>query len=140
MSSGHRRGIAATLVLLDEVLCDVTEWASGRSRRSVLIREDNDLSAGQRARLIAIVENARRLLAGAADRLGLEPETRYVSSSVWSACITARLGVAELASRHLNRYGEVPPELVDYMDDLSAALLRELDRMIDTVPGGAEEG
>jgi len=130
MSENHRRGIATTLVLLDEALCRFEEWAQGREAHSVLYQERNGLSQEQRVRLQAEVQTIRRTLRSLGDELGLTPTTRNAADDIWSTCSSLRDHVTALESKYLRRYGDVPGELARRMDTEVLGLVESLDRLV----------
>ncbi|HOS92666.1 MAG TPA: hypothetical protein PLD23_18680 [Armatimonadota bacterium] len=132
----HRRGIRTTLVMVDQLLCRVDQWAGGYAARSALIDERNTLSREQCVQLRALTEELRGLIARAAADLHLEPETPDAAQSIWSECLSLRVGVTELGAHHLRRYGEVPPRLADYADALAEVLADGLSRLSDAATGG----
>jgi len=133
MNPNHRRGIGTTLRLLDEMLCRFSEWANGREARSVLYREHNSLSAGQRARILAAVERLRGLLTEFHHDLGLQPTVQTAEADIWGGCSGFWENLVELESSHLRRYGSVPTELAVYMDTHVPALIEGLETILAVV-------
>ena len=71
LSENHRRGVATTLTLLDELLCRVEEWAEGHERHGALYHERNDLNAAQRKQLLKKAGYLRSRLQDAQRDMGL---------------------------------------------------------------------
>ena len=126
----HRRGITTTLVMFDELLCAIEEWAKGREVRAALYAEQNSLSKEQRSRLLKQAARLRQVLDAARRDLGLEPYVRDAASDIWSRCAALREHLMEIEGRRLRRYGDVPSDLSEYMDALSNALLKGLDGLL----------
>jgi len=129
INPNHRRAIATALSLLDEMLCGVDEWARGKERRGALYEERNNLTPGQRKRLLREVVRLRARLETTRDDLDLPVRTQEAASDIWGRCAAFREVVMELAGRHMRRYGAVPPEAATYMDALSENLIADLDRV-----------
>ncbi|MEW6356788.1 MAG: hypothetical protein AB1696_10700 [Planctomycetota bacterium] len=134
-SAPHRRGVATTLTLLDEMLCKVEEWAKGREARSVLYQECNTLSPRQKSAMLSQVTETKALLRQISDDLGLRPEERSVASEIWAMASALREHVMELEGRYMRRYGDVPTQLADYLDARSAELLGGMDRLMEILSG-----
>ena len=126
----HRRGIRATLMIFDELLCSVEEWAEGREEKSVLHVERNRLTPEQRSRLLQQAAGLRLVLDAARRELGLKPDVRDAASDIWCRCAAIREQLMEIEGRRLRRYGDVPSDLSEYMDALSNALLKGLDGLL----------
>jgi len=135
LGENHKRGLTTALVRLDEMLCDIEEWARGRERRSVLYKERNDLPPAERRALLREVDRIRRDIADARDRLRLEAPEQSAADEVWARCAAVRENLMELESRQLRRYGAVHRELARCADALSARLLEGVDRLLDAVSG-----
>jgi len=126
LSDNHRRAITTTLTLLDERLCEFEQIAHGREVQSLLYREQNDLSAAERKRLLQEIARAHQTIREIRDTLLLEPvvhvlsrQLRGASSSLWETLI-------ETQSKRLRGYGKVPRALAQYLDP-------NLERLIDCV-------
>jgi hypothetical protein len=118
----HRNGIATTLALVDETLCEFEQWAQGREIKSILYTEKNDLSPEQREAILTQVAKIRKLLLDLKDSLKLEGKPRSLKTSMWAQCSALWVNLAEVTSEHLKRYGEVPTGLAEYLDPRVAEL------------------
>lgn len=130
LSQRHRRGIASTLAILDEALCEFEEWAMGREIRSVLYSETNSLTSEQRERLIHLLTGLRATLAELCDRLGLEGKVNDAVTAIWSRCSTLWVSLVELESPYLKRYGEIPADFAEYFDPKIAQLVEGLQGIL----------
>lgn len=108
LSDNHRRGIASTLGLLDEMLCRFERWANGEVVGGVLYQERNTLSRRQRQTILNEIATLRRLLTELRDSLGLEVKTQDVASAIWSQSSAYWEALVELGSKYLRRYGDMP--------------------------------
>lgn len=126
MPEAMRRGINTTLILLDEQLCEIEQWATGRKHQSVLYQEQNTLSDTQQEGILGELTKARETLHRLRDRLELRTETCDAASRIASLCSAAWPNLVELQGKHLKRYGEVPAEL-------RATLTPEVETLIDLV-------
>jgi len=129
-AGNHRRAISTTLALFDALLGRLAEWADGREQRGVLYEEVNDLGPDRRRVLRRQVARLRRRLEAARRDLGLAVIHEPASLDIWGRCAAFRENLVELEARRLRRYGEVPPDLADYMDALSGDLTAGLDRLL----------
>ena len=127
----HRRGIRTTLLIFDDMLCAVEEWAGGRETKSSLRVERNRLTPEQRARLLRQTTGLRLVLEAARRDLGLKPEVRDATSDVWCRCLALREALMELEPRQLRRYGDVPAPLAQYSDAMTRKLLDGLDALLE---------
>ena len=129
----HKHGVATTLQLLDEALCEIAQWAQGREIQSVLYKERNTLSAGQRQAILAEIDRMRVVLQELQETLGLEPAVQDAKSAIRGKCSVLWEHVVELKAKHLRRYGEVPSELADLLDPKADMLIQGLTDILDTV-------
>jgi hypothetical protein len=112
----HKNGIATTLALVDEALCEFEQWGQGREIKSVLYTENNDLQPEQREAILLQVAKIRERLLDLKDTLELEAKPRSLKTSMWAQCSALWVNLAEVTSEHLKRYGEVPAGLAEYLD------------------------
>ncbi len=130
LSQRHRRGIASTLAILDEALCEFEEWALGREIRSVLYSETNSLTPEQRERLLHLLKGLRATMMELCDHLGLEGKVNDAVTAIWSRCSTLWVSLVELESRYLKRYGEIPDDFPEYFDPKIAHLIEGLQSIL----------
>ncbi len=128
IGEAHRRGIATTLALLDEMLCRFRRWADGYVARGVLYEERGSLGRAQRKAIRGEIAAVRDLLEELRETLCLPVRTQDTRDAVWSQASAYWEAIVELDSRRLRRYGDVPGELAEYLDpkveELAARLLR----------------
>jgi len=135
INDNHRRAIGVALAGMDQVLCAIEAWANARESRGVLYTETNDLPPSRRETLHRCVEETRKLLVEARDRLGLESTEVRASADVWSRCCAIRDTLSELDAHHMKGYGELPQGLSRYMDELSARLVIAIDWLAEEARG-----
>lgn len=133
INENHKRSIGIALVELDKVLCAIESWTGGRESRGVIYIEANDLTQEKKELLRRLVSNARKLLAGICDELDLIPVTVSASHDIWIKCWGTRDMLAELDSRHMKRYGELPPSSVEYLNSISRSLEATVDIILKAV-------
>jgi len=125
----HRRAIATTLALLDEMLCDFERWAETDGVRAVLFEQPNSLSAEQRQALTAEIAAIRSVLHRMRDDLQLEPRRRDTATAIWSRASAFREHLVELQGKYLRQYGWPSPALVAYLEPKAAELTRRLAKI-----------
>ena len=135
LSEAHRRGIRATLVFVDEALCQIEQWAEGRESRSELYEEENALSSEQRRLLLEELAGMRRVLAGLRDALEIEVERRSAAAAVRGLSMSLWPHLVELKGKHLRRYGDTPPEAVAYLNPHVEELIKRIKRIADVARG-----
>jgi hypothetical protein len=136
LSDTHRRGIGATLKVLDEVLCGFEHWAEGREVHSVLYSERNGLSAEQRETMRSEIADIRETLAELRSTLRLEGTVQEVTNIIRGECAVLWSNLVELESKRLGRYGPPPPDLGEYLDPKVAKLIAHVNRIVETVKKG----
>ncbi|MDQ7784906.1 MAG: hypothetical protein RDU20_18630 [Desulfomonilaceae bacterium] len=137
MSDNHIRGISTTLALLDKALCEFDRWANGHEIRSVLYQVENPLSLGRRRLIVGEVAAMKYMLEEMRETLNLELTVRSADRMITSSCSVLWASLLELESRHLRRYGELPPGLAEYLDPKIAPLNKGL-RRIRTAAAGSQ--
>jgi hypothetical protein len=136
LSDTHRRGIGATLKVLDEVLCGFEQWAQGREVHSVLYSERNGLSAEQRQTMRSEIAGIRETLAELRSTLRLEGTVEDVTNIIRGECAVLWSNLVELESTRLRRYGPPPPGLGGYLDPKIAKLIAHVNRILESVNKG----
>ena len=116
LSGSYKRGIEASLALLDESICRFEEWAGGRQVRSVLYLESNGLNPAQRQKILAEVRSMRAILRELREVFGLEPHIETAAKSIWSHCSNLWVTLAEMESKRMRGYGEAPEGFAQYWD------------------------
>ena len=137
-NESQRRSVATTLSLLDEVLCLFEEYGKGRELHSVCYEEDNQLSGLQRKRLIEEVDRMRKDMREIKEDLGLPIRTEDVGKKIWGHSVGFLEVLAEMESKHLRGYGQVPKSLADYLDPRVERLLHRMQG-ISTIGRGTDE-
>jgi len=129
LPENHRRAVGIALARLDELLCAIESWADGRQARGVLYSEINDLPRRRREAFRKRAAEVRTLITEARGRLSLEATEIRASGDIWSRCSAMRDTLSELGAKHMKGYGELPPSLASYMNDLSARLVEAIDQL-----------
>jgi len=135
INENQRRAIASTFAFMDEMLCDLEQWAKGRESRSVLYEERNDLSAEQRRRLILEIKRLRKRLEKPRDLLRLPKTVRSAAVDIWSRCSAFQVTLMELEGKRLAGYGELSPALERLLEKLLTHLADGIDRLISIARG-----
>jgi hypothetical protein len=135
LSEAHRRGIRATLVYVDEALCEIEQWAEGRELHSELYQEQNNLSPEQRRHLLEELAGMRPVLAALRDALEIEVECRSAVDSVRGLSMSLWPHLVELKGKYLRRYGKTPPEAVAYLNPHVEELITRIKRIADIARG-----
>lgn len=133
LGENHRRGIASTLTLVDEMLCRFERWARGESAEGVLYRERNALTERQRKALNAEIAELRKRMAELRDALKLPAKTQDVAVAIWAESSARREALMELNSRHLRRYGRLPAGFGETYDLKFEELLDHLTRIAEAM-------
>jgi hypothetical protein len=131
LGDNHRKGISTALSLLDQMLCQVEQYAHGRQIRSVLYVERNALSANQKKSLLAEIAQMRHLLKELKDALGLEAKTEDAGRKIWGQGSTFWEILVETKSRFLKRYGQPPDGLAEYLDPRIDLLIEHLRNLTE---------
>jgi len=133
MSENHIRAISTTLSLLDEAVCEFEAWSKGHEIRSVLYEVRNELSSEQRHAISAEIAEIQTMLRKLRDELHLDGHVKSVEKMIIAACTVMWINLTELERKHLRRYGDVPPELAEYLDPKVAELNRRVQHISDIV-------
>ncbi len=136
MTEGHRRNISSTFWLLDKTLCEFGQWAEGRACKSVLYEEVNNLSVAQRAKLLSHIDSLRSCLREAREALGMSPHTIDAARSIRVGATGMWIDLVEMGAKHLRGFGEVPPELMEFLDPLVERMQVGVQGIFDVVNGG----
>jgi len=122
---------------LDKRLCEFDEWAKGKEVRSVLYEVRNSLSSEQGGAISALVREMQSIIAEISGTLHLEGTVRSVDKIFSGSCAVLWVSLAELESRHLRRYGALPPGLAEYLDPKAALLTEKLRNISSIVATGS---
>ncbi len=135
LSETHKRGIRATLVFVDEALCEIEQWAQGRELHSELYEEVNTLSDEQRRLLLEEVQRVRKVLAHLRDALGLTKERRSACTAVHSLSCGMWPHLEELKGKHLKRYGDISDDAIRMLSASVDELIESTKRIADIARG-----
>ncbi|MDH7601784.1 MAG: hypothetical protein QHI38_06515 [Armatimonadota bacterium] len=135
LTETHKRGIRATLVFVDEALCEIEQWAQGRELHSELYEEVNTLSDEQRRLLIEEIQEVRKVLAHLRDTLGLTKERRSACVAVHSLSCGIWPHLEELKGKHLKRYGDVSDDAIQSLSASVDKLIASTKRIADIARG-----
>ncbi len=130
----HRRGISATLGVLNHDLTQFRRWAEGGEVASILFVEENNLSPAQRSSILATVSEIERELCELHGSLGLKGQRIDISRVIEVKCGFLWEGIEELRGQSLRRYGETPADLASYMDakvERLTELLRNITQVVN---------
>ncbi|MHB1459686.1 MAG: hypothetical protein ACYC1M_00175 [Armatimonadota bacterium] len=130
-STAHKRGVAVTLGILDEAICEMEQWATGRELHSALYVEHNDLNDQQCRDILTCVGEIRSMINEVKQTLGLEASIHTATGSIISQCSGIWEYLIELQSKHLRRYGEFPKETASYIDERSERLIKGVLDILD---------
>jgi hypothetical protein len=138
INENQKRSIACSLVLLDETLCLLEDYARGREIHSVLYEECNRLTDRQRKNLLAEIGRVRVLMRQMKGELELPTRVTNVGKRIWGHSAVFQDVVAEMESKTLRGYGQVAPGLAAYLDP-KAKMLLDCLQTITSIVGGANE-
>lgn len=116
LSWSLKNSIVTNLTILDEALCEFEQWAQGREIRSVFYKEENELTPEEQEWLKSRVAEIRERLQSIKDTLKLQEKTHSAKTHMWGQCSVLWVNLVDLTSKHLKRYGALPPGLTEYLD------------------------
>jgi len=140
VTKNQRRGIRATLLLLDEALCTFERWAKGDEERSALHQTRNNLTAQQKRKILRRISSMRAVLGELKDALGLEATVKTAAEDIWTLCSGLREHLIELQGKHLHRYGKVHPDTTRYLDGKVESLLKDLETVSEIIKSNHRAG
>jgi hypothetical protein len=126
LSENHRRSISIILQLLDEALCEWSDWSEDRVKSGVMYRESDTLSDTQKKQLREKIGAIRELIMRVRDDLGLQPKNVATSRSIAGHTSLLWEMLTEFNSRGLSGYGTVPEELARYLDPIGETLTEQM--------------
>ncbi len=135
----HKHGIAITLTILDETLCEVEQWANGREVQSVFYQEHNALSDRQRQEILSEIARIRGTLQELRETLKIEPTVQDAASAIRGKCAGLWEHIVELKGKYLRRYGDVPADLEEYIDPRAEQLVEGILHILDALKLRAHE-
>ncbi|NPV71436.1 MAG: hypothetical protein HPY55_12455 [Firmicutes bacterium] len=138
MNESQRRSLSVILALLDEALFDFEAWADGRERRGIMYSETNDLSPAQREKVRRHVIALREEVDVLRSDLNLQMRTQSVRASIFARASSLWEGLVDSEPRRLRRYGEVNPEMEEYLAPRVKALVSRLEEIISCLRMGAK--
>ena len=116
IGENHRRGIETALVFLDENLCEFEKLVKSNGIKSEFYVEKNNLSLGQRKKILFEIEKIRKILKELKGALKLNGTVNEIDKTIWGHCSGLWEVLVETESKYLKRYGKVPLGLAEYLD------------------------
>lgn len=110
LNEAQLRAVTVALRHFERTLNTVERLLAG-GEAGRLYRDDADFTPEQRARLEALIDQARQRLNALADRLALPVEVLSGRRIAAAACSSAWETLSDAAPRSLRRYGAVHPDL-----------------------------
>ena len=126
LSGNHKRAIATTVALLDDMLCGFEQIARGYECHSVMYRERNTLSDSQRKKLLAEITRMREIMLELKGSLSLDGKFEDLSAKIWGSSSAFWEVLVETECKHLKRYGDLPPGFAEYLDPMVRRLVDHL--------------
>jgi len=138
VARNHSRRIGAFLSVLEEDIRELREMVgySSKADAGQLVCFMNDLQPCERDRIRRVMDEILEVLGEARDELGLRSEARLLSRELRGKTSFWFYKLYEIAPRRLRPYGDVSPELSDYIDRLIGKLQSLLDRIHRIAEGG----
>jgi hypothetical protein len=127
LSDNHRRSISIVLQLVDKTLCQWDDWAQGEVSVGVMYRQQDTLSLTQKRELSSKIAGVRQLIIRLRDDLQLEPGLATTPQLIVGQATVLWEMLADLNSRSLRGYGEVPKDLACYLDPLAEKLTTQMN-------------
>lgn len=131
IGENHRRAIAGTLGLLDEMLCRFDRWMREKPAEGILFREVDTLTGRQKRTIRGEMDAMRAVLRELRDDLDLERRTESTSVAVWSESSAFWEALVELGTKHLRRYGDMPEGFPEYFDPRVGRMIEHMRRIGD---------
>jgi hypothetical protein len=127
LSDNHRRSISIVLQLVDKALCQWDDWARGEVPSGVMYQQHDTLSPAQKHELSSKIARVRQLIIRLRDDLQLEPCLATTPQLIIGQATVLWEMLADLDSRSLRGYGEVPEDLAHYLDPLGEKLTTQMN-------------
>jgi hypothetical protein len=129
LSENHRRSISTTLQLVDKALCEWERWEKGDVPSAAMYQQQDTLSLAQKRELRGKIAEVRQLIVRLRDDLQLKPSRPATSQLIVGQATVLWEMLADLESRSLQGYGNVPEELARYLDPIGKQLAEEMNEM-----------
>lgn len=128
LGENHRRAIS---VLLREIerMCDAID-ASLQAGSGALHRLDDDLSAGQRAKLARMTQNLRGELTRLEREIELDTASKSPRRTILALLSAQIVNLQESNAAGLRGYGPMPEAAVRKVDAATAQLILRLEEMV----------
>jgi hypothetical protein len=129
LSENHRRSISTTLHLVDKALCEWERWEKGDVPSGAMYQQQDTLSRTQKRELHGKIAEVRQLIVCLRDDLQLKPSKPATSQLIVGQATVLWEMLADLESRSLQGYGNVPEELARYLDPIGRQLTEEMNEI-----------
>lgn len=136
LTPAHSRALTSHFKTVEEYLRVVASWMDGFD--GIFYGAPAELSEQQRVRARALIGEVLRSLERIRHELGLEQQ-QMSSVGVMRAYLSELwVSLVETRSRYLRGYGEVPPELADYLDHRVGELESRVNELRHLVEAAAK--
>jgi len=125
VNENHRRSLSITLQLIDQTLCRWDEWAHGRLSAGVMYAERDSISPAQKTRLLGRIATIRGIITRLRDDLQLSPKLVWTSEPMVAQAASLWEMSLDVTSHALQGYGEISPQLRNYLDPIIEHLANE---------------
>ena len=129
LSENHRRSISTSLHLLDKELCQWEQWINHPPMPGVMYQQRDTLSAQRKSELHRRIGKLRREILRVRNDLELLPAKPSVAGLLVGQANVLWKMLAELNSCSLRGYGEVPPELAQYLDPIGESPTEQMHQI-----------
>jgi len=126
LSANHRRSISVSLHLLDKGLSQWEQWLEGSLAPGPMYQQQDTLSDKQKKELRRHIKELRVVMTRLRDDLGLVPARPGTAKLITGQATILWEMLAELNSPSLRGYGEVSPELAQYLDPIGESLTQQM--------------
>jgi hypothetical protein len=127
LSDNHRRSILIILQLVDKALCEWDGWARGEVPSGTMYQQQDTLSLAQKRDLSSKIARVRHLIIRLRDDLQLGPSLVTTPQLIVGQATVLWEMLADLNSRFLRGYGEVPEDFARYLDPLGEKLTSQMN-------------
>ncbi len=140
ISNNHRRGVASTLGLLDEMLCRFEQWMHCQPAEGVLYRQSDTLTAEQKVAIQIEIDALREMMKELRDDLRLEVRTENIGTAIWAHISAFWEALVELKAKSLRRYGDVSDGLAEYLDPRIEQMIERMMLIADVARRSKADG